>query len=96
MTAWIPNNPKSKLGLGKDHIHVINQKCAKFNEPLYMAFIAYEKAFDSVSAVAVLEASKDHVIEGTYIRLLDYICEGCAGRITSQKKHEKFPSRKEV
>lgn len=40
------------------HDHVINQvieKSAEYNKPIYVAFIDYEKAFDSVSTPSVLK-----------------------------------------
>lgn len=61
-----------------------------------MAFIDYEKAFDSVDIAAVLEALKDQGIEETYIRLLDDIYKGYTGRIILHKKSENFPIRKRV
>ena len=45
-----------------DHIHVINQlkeKCREFNIPLCIAFIDYEKAFDSVQTQAILSSLQD-------------------------------------
>ena len=45
-----------------DHIHVINQlkeKCRKFNIPLCIALIDYEKAFDSVQTQAILSSPQD-------------------------------------
>ena len=40
-----------------DHIHAINQlkeKCRIYNIPLCVAFVDYEKAFDSVKTQAIL------------------------------------------
>ena len=40
-----------------DHIHAINQlkeKCREYNIPLCVAFVDYEKAFDSVQTQAIL------------------------------------------
>lgn len=59
-----------------------------------MAFIDYEKAFDSLDTAAVLEALKDQGIEETYIRLLDDIYKGCTGRKILHTKSEKFTIRK--
>ncbi|XP_026326747.1 uncharacterized protein LOC113235301 [Hyposmocoma kahamanoa] len=41
------------------HIHTVNQlmgKCLEFNRPLVMAFVDYEKAFDSIKHWAVFHA----------------------------------------
>ncbi|WP_265430092.1 RNA-directed DNA polymerase, partial [Klebsiella pneumoniae] len=96
--------PREQAGFRKgystlDHIHTINQvieKSAEYTKPLYMVFIDYEKAFDSVSTAAVLEALKDQGIEETYIALLNEIYNGCTGRIILHKKSEKFPTKKSV
>ena len=50
------NQPREQAGFRSkysttDHIHAINQlkeKCREYNTLLYVAFVDYEKAFDSV------------------------------------------------
>ena len=45
-----------------DHIHVVNQlkeKCREYNIPLCIAFVDYEKAFDSVQTQAVLTSLQE-------------------------------------
>ena len=47
-----------------DHVHAINQlkeKCSKKN-PLYVAFVDYEKALDSVQTQAILTSLQEHGI----------------------------------
>ena len=49
-----------------DHIHAINQlkeKCREYNIPLCFAFVAYEKAFDSVQTQAILTSLQEQGIE---------------------------------
>ena len=56
-----------------DHIHAINQlkeKCLEHNIPLSMAFVDYEKAFDSVETHSVLEAVQGRGINSNYIKLI--------------------------
>ena len=56
------NQPKEQAGFRSkysttDHIHAINQlkeKCREYNIPLCVAFVDYEKAFDSVQTQAIL------------------------------------------
>ena len=52
-----------------DHTHVVNQlkKCREFNIPLCIAFIDYEKAFDSVQTQAILYSLQDQGIEDAYL-----------------------------
>lgn len=98
------NQPREQAGFRKgystmDHIHVVNQiieKSAEYNKPLYMAFIDYEKAFDSVETAAVVEALRYQGVENTYITLLEDIYSECTGTLILHKKTEKFPIKKGV
>ena len=59
-----------------DHIHAINQlkeKCHEYNIPLCVAFVDYEKAFDSVQTQAILTPLQEQRIEDVYIENLKYI-----------------------
>ena len=56
-----------------DHIHAINQlkeKCREYNIPLCVAFVDYEKAFDSVQTQAILTLLQEQGIEDVYIEIL--------------------------
>ena len=49
-----------------DHIQTINQvieKVQEFNLPLYMAFVDYSKAFDSIEHSIVLQALQNQGVE---------------------------------
>ena len=55
------------------HIHVVNQlkeKCREYDIPLCIAFVAYEKAFDSMQTQAVLTSFQEQWVEDAYIELL--------------------------
>ena len=57
-------------------MHVVNQlkeKCREYNVPLCIAFVDYEKAFDSVQSQAVLTSFQEQGIEDVYIELLKEI-----------------------
>ena len=59
-----------------DHIHAINQlkeKCREYNIPLSVAFVDYEKAFDSVQTQAILTSLQEQGIEDVYIEILKAI-----------------------
>ncbi len=61
-----PDRPAPELYLTIDHIHVINQiveKSAQYSLPLCMAFIDYEKAFDSVKSSAVMQALMQQLVD---------------------------------
>lgn len=56
-----------------DHLHKLNQiieKSNEFNKPLYLAFVDYNKAFDSVLHPAILSALLDQDISSTYVGLV--------------------------
>ena len=51
-----------------DHIYAINQlkeKCREYNIPLCVAFVDYEKAFDSVQTHAIFTPLREQGIEDT-------------------------------
>ena len=56
-----------------DHIHSIAQvleKTTEYNIPLYMAFVDYEKAFDSIQHRAVFETLRKHGVQEKYINII--------------------------
>ena len=69
------NQPREQTGFRSrysttDDIHVVNQlkeKCREYNIPLDIAFVNYEKAFDSVYTQAVLTSLQEQGIEDVYI-----------------------------
>ena len=64
------NQPREQAGFRSkysttDHIHAINQlekKCREYNIPLCVAFVDYEKAFDSVQTQAILTSLQEQGI----------------------------------
>ena len=74
------NQPREQAGFRSkysttDHIHAINQlkeKCREYNIPLCVAFVDYEKAFDSVQSHVILTSLQKQGIEDAYIEILKY------------------------
>ena len=72
------NQPREQAGFRSkysttDHIHAIHQlkeKCREYNIPLCVAFVDYEKAFDSVQTQAILASLQEQGIEDVYIEIL--------------------------
>ena len=65
---------KQDLGEVLYDIHAINQlreKCREYNIPLCVAFVYYEKAFDSVQKQAILTSLQEQGIEYVYGQLSD-------------------------
>ena len=55
-----------------DHLHAVTQvleKTTEYNIPLYMAFVNYAKAFDSIQHGAVFEALRIHGVQENYATL---------------------------
>ena len=83
------NQPREQAGFRKgfsttDHLQTINQiieKCNEFNIPLCLAFIDYEKAFDSIEHWAIFEALRDIGIHETYVNILKDIYTEATAKI---------------
>lgn len=98
------NQPREQAGFRRgfstmDHIHTINQlkeKCQEFNIPLCVAFVDYEKAFDSVETYAVLKALQDQGINNAYIKILKDIYSDCYNTVRMHKASNKIMIRKGV
>lgn len=52
---------------------IICEKYQEHNMPLYLAFVDYTKAFDSIIHTAIIEALAYHNIDSTYIKLIKKI-----------------------
>uniref|UniRef100_A0A3Q1BYB5 Reverse transcriptase domain-containing protein n=1 Tax=Amphiprion ocellaris TaxID=80972 RepID=A0A3Q1BYB5_AMPOC len=52
------------------------RKTNEYNIPTYMAFVDYEKAFDSIQHKAVFKALKQHGVEDNYINILKETYDG--------------------
>ena len=72
------NQPREQAGFMSkysttDHIHAINQlkeKCREYNITLCVAFVDYEKAFDSLETQTILTSLHEQGIEEVYIEIL--------------------------
>ena len=90
------NQPREQAGFRGGysttyHTHVINQlkeKCREFNIPLCIAFIDYEKAFDSVQTQAILSSLQDQGIEDAYIQLMKDIYTDSSDSTSLQRERE--------
>lgn len=82
-----------------DHIHVIKQlieKCQEYNHPLYMAFVDYNKAFDSLEHENIWEALKNQGVEKKYIRIIKNVYSNCTARIKLESEGESFAIQRGV
>ena len=98
------NQPKDQAGFRTgfstiDHIHTINQvieKCAEYNQPLYIAFIDYENAFDSAETSAVMQALRNQGIDEAYINIMEEIYSGSTATVVLHKESDRIPIKNGV
>lgn len=67
-----------------DHIHTLDQiveKHTEFNQPLYLAYIDYAKAFDSISHESIWQALTNQAVSQTYINILKNIYKNSTSRV---------------
>ena len=98
------NQPREQAGFRSkysttDHIHAINQlkeKCREYNIPLCVAFVDYEKAFDSVQTQAILTSLQEQGIEDVYIEILKDIYTDSSVTVHLHKESEKIRIKRGV
>ncbi|CAG9840233.1 unnamed protein product [Diabrotica balteata] len=82
-----------RAGYGtNDHLHTIKiliEKCIEYNIPLVLAFVDYEKAFDSVEFETVVEALNKGRIDYRYTTLIKNIYENAKSSIRLHEDTEK-------
>ena len=96
------NQPREQAGFRSkysttDHIHAINQeKWREYNIPLCVAFVDYEKAFDSVQTQAILTSLQEQGIEDVYIEILKDIYTDSSVTVHLHKESEKIRIKQAV
>ena len=76
-----------------DHIHTLEliiEKYQEYNRPLYIAFIDYSKAFDSISHKSIWKALKTFHVNQGYINLLRTIYSKSVSRVRLEKRGEEI------
>ena len=92
------NQPREQAGFRNkysttDPIHSINQlkeKCREYDRPLCVAFVDYEKAFNSLQTQAILTSLKEQGIEEVYIEILKDIYTDSSVTVHLHKESEKI------
>lgn len=98
------NQPREQAGFRRkfstnDHIHAINQlkeRCREYNKPLCVAFVDYEKAFDSVQTQSILMSLQQQGIEDIYIELLKEIYTESTVTVHLHKESDKIQIKRGV
>lgn len=98
------NQPVEQAGFRKDfstidHIHTIKQLIEKYNEykkTIYIAFIDYAKAFDSLRHDVVWQSLREQGIQYTYINIIKNIYSESIGRIRLESTGDAFAIKRGV
>ena len=98
------NQPREQAGFRSgystiDHLHTINQlieKTLEFNRPLCLAFVDYEKAFDSIEHNAVFNSMREQGVEEDYIEIIRNIYENGTSIIRLHKDTDEIKIAKGV
>ena len=80
-------------------MHAINQlkeKCREYNIPLCVAFVDYEKAFDSVQTQAILTSLQEQGIEYVYIYILKDIYTDSLVTVQMHKERDTIMIKRRV
>ena len=85
--------PREQAGFRKgfstiDHLHVINQiqeKTYEYQLPLYMAFVDYKKAFDSIENAPLFRSMRQQGIDKGYIKILQHFYSKATSIIRLEK-----------
>ena len=91
------NQPREQAGFRKgfattDHLHTINQiieKSNEFNLPLCIAYIDYEKSFDSVEHEVIFQALRNIGINEIYINIIEDIYNEAKAKVHIEKQESE-------
>ncbi|CAK1587710.1 unnamed protein product [Parnassius mnemosyne] len=82
-----------------DHIHALELVIEKYQErhrPLYIAFVDYQKAFDTISHTSIWEALKVQKVEKEYIDVIRNIYSKSTGKVKLETIGQSFPIKRGV
>lgn len=98
------NQPVEQAGFRKhfsttDHIHTLTQiieKYLEFDKPLYICFIDYSKAFDSLYHEAIWKSLTEQGINQDYIVIIKEIYKNSTAHVKLEAAGTPFPIRRGV
>lgn len=90
--------PKEQAGFRSgystmDHVHTLEQiieKHQEYNRPLYVAFIDYSKAFDSISHCSIWNALQYSNVHQKYINILKHIYSNSTSKIRLETRGDEI------
>ncbi|PZC85873.1 hypothetical protein B5X24_HaOG215235 [Helicoverpa armigera] len=103
-TTLEESQPKEQAGFRRnystiDHIHVLRQilqKYKEYNKTYYLAFVDYNKAFDTIEHGFIWEALRTQGVPTKYIRILQNVYTKSKARVKLEALGEEFPIRRGV
>lgn len=98
------NQPREQAGFRAnystiDHIHVVKQIIEKLNEygqHYYMAFVDYNKAFDSLSHNYIWKTLENQGVESKYIKIIKEIYKNSTAQVQLERQGEEFSIQRGV
>jgi hypothetical protein len=88
-----PEQPGFRSGYGTiDYVHTVRQiiqKTEEYNQPLCLASVDYEKAFDSVEIRSVLESLQRCQVDWRYIQMMRCLYESDTMSVQVQNQQTK-------
>lgn len=82
-----------------DHIHSLElliEKYQEFQRPLYIVFIDYQKAFDSILHSSIWKALQSQKVEKKYVQVLKYLYENTTSRVNLESAGPPIPIKRGV
>lgn len=82
-----------------DHIHTLEliiEKYQEFQKPLYVAYIDYQKAFDTISHNSIWQSLEAQNVEKAYIDVIKNIYGRCTSRVKLETAGPSFPVERGV
>jgi hypothetical protein len=82
-----------------DHIHTVRQvleKCNEYNQPLVVAFIDYEKAFDTIEHWAVVHSLQRSLVDTSYVEVIKEIYDTATLQVKLHKLSNPVPVKRGV
>ena len=79
-----------------EHLHSINiiiEKAKEYKFDIYLAFIDFGKAFDSVHQEYIFQALKSQGVDPAYTKLIKNIYKGSQARIVLEEPGQFFPCK---
>lgn len=72
------------------------EKCQEYGQPLYLAFVDFNKAFDSLEHNHTWQALSNQGVERKYIQLIKNVYSNSSAQVKLEALGEEFPVKRGV